>query len=81
VASIDPRLADPVLLALAAKRCQAKQQAPDWRTTVGLSALLDAAKHLPRRDPWDLTPVDTTSAMGTLLAEARQWEKEQPHGA
>ena len=44
--SVDPRLADMTLLVLAAKRRQAKRQAPDWRASEGLHALLQAAKLL-----------------------------------
>lgn len=78
--AVDPRLVDPVILALAAKRRQARQQTPDWRTCEGLSSLLDAARHLPRREPFSLDGVDTSSGMGKLLAEARQWEADH-HGA
>ena len=46
MANIDPRLADATILALAAKRCQARQQAPDWLCSVGLSSLLAAARAL-----------------------------------
>jgi hypothetical protein len=80
VASIDHRLADPILLALAAKRCQARQQLPDWRQTEGLSALLDAAKHLPKREPFALPDLEECTGMARLLAEARRWEKEHPRG-
>jgi hypothetical protein len=79
--SVDPRLADMTILVLAAKRCQAARQAPDWRTSEGLSSLLAAARSLPRRDPWDLSGVDTTTGMGKLLAEARTWQKGVEGGA
>jgi hypothetical protein len=81
VASSDPRLADPILLALAAKRCQARQQVPDWRASEGLSSLLAAARALPRREPFDLPAVEACTGLARLLAEARLWEKEHPHGA
>jgi hypothetical protein len=58
-------------------------QAPDtnWQHTEGLSALLAASSHLPRRDePVDLEDVDTTTGMGRLLAEARAWKQEHPRG-
>jgi hypothetical protein len=78
--SVDPRLADPIILALAAKRRQAKRQVSDWRTSEGLYSLLQAAKALPRReDPWGLSDLDTTSGLGKLLAEARLQGGE--HGA
>ena len=70
------------LLVLAARRCQARQQAPDWRTCEGISSLLAAARSLPRRDdPWALPDLAQAGSMGKLLAEARQWEKEHRHGA
>jgi hypothetical protein len=78
----DPRLQNVQLLTLAAYRLQQRQQraVPDWRTSVGMSSLLEAARHLPRREPWDLPTVDETSGLGKLLAEARQWEKEHTDG-
>jgi hypothetical protein len=72
--SADPRLTNVQLLTLAAFRLQQRRQhhVPDWRQSEGLSALLDAARSLPRRDdPWDLSGVDTTCGLGKLLAEAR----------
>jgi hypothetical protein len=72
VAMIDHRLADMTLLLLAAKRRQAKRAVPDWRTCEGLSALLEAARRLPPRDPCDVPTLDTTTGLGKLLAEARQ---------
>jgi hypothetical protein len=59
------------VLALAAKRCQAKQQAPDWRCTEGLAALLQAARSLPTRAPFALPSVEECSGLEKLLAEAR----------
>ena len=79
--SVDARLADMTVLVLAAKRCQAARQAPDWRQTEGLSALLAAARSLPQRDPWSLPSVEDGGGLAQLLAEARQWDQEQRHGA
>jgi hypothetical protein len=79
---IDPRLRDVQLLTLAAYRLQQRrqQQVPDWRQAEGLAALLDAARHLPRREPFDLPAVEECTGMARLLAEARQWEANH-HGA
>jgi hypothetical protein len=71
VANIDPRLADPVILALAAKRRQAKRQAPDWRACEGISSLLAAARALPQRGPFTLPDLDECRGLERLLAEAR----------
>jgi hypothetical protein len=79
MAHSDPRLADLTLLVLAAKRAHAARQAPDWRQTEGLSALLAAARSLPQRDPWALPDFDETSGLGRLLAEARAWQPSQNH--
>ena len=76
----DPRLLDTTLLTLAALRARRRQQVPDWPSTVGLSALLDAARSLPRRDPWAVDTLDTTSGLGKLLAEARQAQQERDGG-
>jgi hypothetical protein len=76
----DARLANVEFLILAAKRRLATRQIPDWRVSVGISSLLAAAKALPRRDPWSMPALDTTSGMGKLLAEARAWQKEDRHG-
>jgi hypothetical protein len=79
----DPRLGNASLLALAAFRLQQRRQhqVPDWRYTEGISSLLAAARSLPRRDPWDLSGVDTTTGMGKLLAEACTWQKGVEGGA
>jgi hypothetical protein len=69
--SLDPRLADPVLLVLAAKRRLATRQAPHWSTTEGLAALLQAARSLPTREPFALPSVEECSGLEKLLAEAR----------
>ena len=80
--SIDSRLANPTILLLAAFRLRERRQnqAPDWRSTVGLSSLLAAANALPPRDPWSLPDLDPRDGLGRLLAEARQWQQEGGHG-
>jgi hypothetical protein len=80
---LDARLQNTALLALAAFRLQQRRQhsVPDWRYTEGISALLAAAKALPRRDPWDLPSVEEPTGLARLLEEARRWEQEHPHGA
>jgi hypothetical protein len=75
--SVDPRLAHPVLLALAAKRVQARRQAPDWRTTTGLASLLEAARALPTREPFALPSIEECTGLERLLAEARLKEGER----
>ena len=52
----DPRLQHVALLALAAYRLQQRRQraVPDWRYSEGLASLLEAARHLPPRDPVEL---------------------------
>ena len=78
--STDPRLADPLLLVLAATRRRARRQAPDWRHTEGLASLLDAARPLPQQGPWSLPAVEEGGgALAKLLAEARQWQKDHGH--
>ena len=79
MATIDPRLADATILVLAAKRCQARQQAPDWRQAEGISALLEVARRLPRREPGE--DLDGGGSMARLLEQARQWQKEHADGA
>jgi hypothetical protein len=73
----DPRLADMTLLVLAARRCQARTQLPDWRSTEGISSLLAAAKALPQRGPWEMPSVDDTSGLAGLLKEARAWQRKE----
>lgn len=72
----DPRLTDPVLLALAARRLQHRQAHPPppaWEESEGLAALLDYARRLPQRDPWDLPGVyQNAPGFGGLLWEARE---------
>ena len=80
--TIDPRLQSVELLMLAAFRLRARRQhqAPDWRSTVGMSALLEAARAVPKRDPWDMPPVAEHDGLAGLLAEARQWKKDHADG-
>lgn len=72
----DPRLADPLLLALAGKRLlhrQAQPTFPDWEQVEGLAAILDYARRLPPVDPWDLPGVyQNAPGLGGLLWEARE---------
>jgi hypothetical protein len=85
----DPRLADPVLLALAGRRCLHRQvhpPLPPLPEEDGLCALLQHAERLrsrgqlPTRDPFDVDGLEATG-MGRLLKEARQWMEEHGHGA
>lgn len=80
---IDPRLENVSFLTLAAYRLQQRRQhqVPDWRHTAGLASLLEEARHLPQRSPWDLSALDERSGLGRLLAEARQWQQEVDDGA
>jgi hypothetical protein len=80
---IDPRLADPLVLVLAARRLRYRQDQPplpDWEKTEGLCALLEHARRLPPRDPEDLEAVPLTG-MGRLLQEARAWIEAQEQDA
>jgi hypothetical protein len=84
--TIDPRLANAALLTLAAYRVQqrrqvARTQPPNWQQTTGISALLEAARALPRRDPWAMPDLEPRDGLARLLAEARAWQKEERHGA
>lgn len=76
--SPDPRLQSVEVLTLAAFRLRERRQhqGPDWRTSVGLSALLQAARALPQRDPWDTDGLEDRGSMGQLLKEARLWVAE-----
>lgn len=75
MASIDPRLADMTVLVLAAKRCQAARQAPDWRQTEGLASLLAIARRQGRQAlPEDL---EDDSGLAGLLREARARAREE----
>ena len=80
--AIDPRLQNVALLTLAAYRLRQRRQhqVPDWRGSVGLASLLEAARHLPPRDPWEMPDLENSGAMGRLLAEARAWDREHRHG-
>ena len=81
MSSSDPRLADVSLLVLAAMRARHRRQVPDWREGEGISALLGAAQALPQRAPWDLPALEPRDGLARLLAEARQWHKEDADGA
>ena len=74
----DPRLLSVELLTLAAFRLRERRQSqpPDWRSSVGLSALLAAARALPQREPWDLPDLEPRDGLAGLLAEARSWDQE-----
>jgi hypothetical protein len=78
----DARLTDVSLLTLAAFRVRERRQRqiPDWRFSVGISQLLEAARALPRRGAWELPDLEASGSLGRLLAEARAWE-ERRHGA
>jgi hypothetical protein len=76
---LDPRLGNNLLLMLAAKRAQAKHQtdaATAWEHGAGLASLLEAARHLPPRELWDLPDLERRGSLGKLLAEARALLKE-----
>ena len=53
-----------------------------WQQTQGLHALLQAAKALPPREPWDLPDLDPEpqTGLGKLLVEARRSLAAQQHG-
>jgi hypothetical protein len=77
---LDPRLANLALLRLAAFRLQhGPPPPPDWEQLEGLSAILDYAKRLPPRDPWDTDGVAETG-MGKLLREAKAWVQAEREG-
>jgi hypothetical protein len=77
----DPRLENVQLLTLAAFRLQQRRQhqVPDWRSSVGLASLLDAARSLPARAPFALASLEECTGLERLLAEARL--KGGAHGA
>jgi hypothetical protein len=83
--NVDPRLTSTELLALAAFRVHQRRQAartqpPDWRYTEGLASLLEAARALPQRGPWDLPSVEESGGLAGLLADARRRDQEDRHG-
>ena len=67
-----------------AQKLERSAEAPDqaWQHTLGLSALLEAAKGLPPRDPFALPDLDEEprTGLGALLVEARRWKADQPLG-
>jgi hypothetical protein len=81
---LDPRLGNRTLLALAAQRALIRRGQPpyvvEWPESEGMSTLLDAAKHLPTRDPWALPDLEDTRQEGLagLLAQARARLGERP---
>jgi hypothetical protein len=85
---IDARLGNDTILLLAAKRLAARREADaasDWEHTVGLASLLEASRHLPKVEPWDLPDLAPSGGLGRLLAEARAWGRfpqtgGDPHG-
>ena len=86
----DPRLADVVFLAVAARRAKAKRQAsgglpPDWEQGVGLASLLEAGRALPQRGQGPtgthLPDLEPQGGLARMLAEARQWQQEVDGGA
>ncbi len=42
---------------------------------------LDLGTHDPQREPWDLPDLEPRDGLARLLAEARQWHKEDADGA
>jgi hypothetical protein len=54
---------------------------PAWEDTVGLSALLEVAKALPARGPWDVEDLgEEPSGLAQLVKEAREREKQPGDG-
>jgi hypothetical protein len=82
----DPRLANELLLRLAAWRLthgpRPEPPLPDLPEDAGLCALLQHAEKLcsrgllPTRDPFDTDGLEETG-MGRLLKQAREWMAEQ----
>jgi hypothetical protein len=62
-------------------RVEAHEPSTRWQHAVGLSALLEAARHLSPRDPWELPDLDGATGMAKLLKEAREWGQEKRHEA
>src|SRR5262245_29461225 len=82
-ASFPPNLLGSALAVMAQKLEPAAAE-PDqaWQHTGGLSTLLQAAKQLPPREPWngeDLDPEPQTG-LGKLLVEARRLRAAPPQG-
>jgi hypothetical protein len=78
MATRDPRLANEALLRLAAFRLtHDPRPLPPWPEAEGLHAVLEAARRLPQRDPWDLPGVyQNAPGLAGLLWEARQQTRE-----
>ena len=82
----DPRLLSTEFLAIAAYRLQQRRQAartapPDWRYSEGLASLLEAARHLPQRGPFELPDLQDCDGLARLLHDARAQAQEHRHGA
>jgi hypothetical protein len=57
-------------------RVETHEPTTRWQHTIGLAALLEAAKQLPPRDPWDLEDLgEAPTGLAKLLKEARAWGK------
>ena len=81
----DPRLLNPVLLALAAQRLLARRDHPPpvpWWETEGLAALLAAAQHRPHRESRGEVDDPDAPGLAGLLARARLAlkHKEEQYG-
>jgi hypothetical protein len=78
----DPRLSDALLLMIAGLRVQHRLSQPpplDWEAVEGLSQLLDYARRLPQRDPWDVDSLEASGPFGPLLREARELTQREGH--
>jgi len=51
-----------------------------WEHTEGLYSLLEAARHLPQRDPFALPEAESNTGMGKLLKEARRRLGQEEEG-
>src|SRR5262245_62018741 len=86
--AISSQRSAPSLVGLAcskmAQKLEPVVEAPDtaWQHTQGLSALLQAAKERPQRDPWEGEDLDSApeTGLGKLLAEARRARAAQHQG-
>ena len=81
----DPRLTNPLLLAMAAQRLRYKREHPapePWLEGEGISSLLAAARRLPPRTPEEEAEsvYENAPGMGGLLWQARQWLKDREQG-
>ena len=81
----DPRLTNPLLLAMAAQRVRYKREHPapePWLEGAGISALIAYARTLPPRSQADedASVYEGAPGMGGLLWQARQWLKDREQG-